>query len=249
MDGGTAHRIARLAVDAPGRRVLEIGAGTGTLTAALAGLGADLTAFDVDPAMVEILRSRSDLAGAAILAGDALTFDYAGWAGTTPWRAAGNLPYNVATPLLIALSRLAHAPDRIVAMIQKDVAERLVAAPATPSYGSLTVAVTVTMRAERAFDVPPGRFYPQPNVTSTVVVLHRRDQPLVPIEHRERFEQVVRGAFAYRRKTLANSLALALDLPRERIVAALRALDLEADIRGETLDLPTFAALADALAA
>jgi len=249
MDGGTAHRIARLAVDAPGRRVLEIGAGTGTLTAALAGLGADLTAFDVDPAMVEILRARTDLGNATIVGADALAFDYAGWAGTAPWCAAGNLPYNVATPLLIALARLAHPPERIVAMIQKDVAERLTAAPATPSYGSLTIAVAVTMRAERAFDVPPGRFYPQPNVTSTVVVLHRREKPLVEVRHRERFEQVVRGAFAYRRKTLANSLSLALDVPRERIVAALRALDLDADIRGETLDLSTFAALADALAA
>jgi 16S rRNA (adenine1518-N6/adenine1519-N6)-dimethyltransferase len=248
MDAGTAHRIARLAVDAPGRRVLEIGAGTGALTTALAQLGAELTAFDVDPALVEILRSRTDLGNTAIREADALEFDYAGWAGTVPWRVAGNLPYNVATPLLIQLTRLEHAPDVVVAMIQKDVAERLTAVPGTPAYGSLTVAVAVTMQAQRAFDVPPGRFYPPPNVTSSVVVLRRREQPLAQIRDRERFEQVVRGAFAYRRKTLANSLALALDVPRERIAAALRALDLDADIRGETLDLPTFAALADALA-
>jgi len=249
MDAGTAHRIARLAVDAPGRRVLEVGAGTGSLTAALLALGAELTAFDVDPGMVEILRARDDLANAVVMTADALAFDYAGWAGTQPWRVAGNLPYNVATPLLIALARLEHAPDLIVAMIQKDVADRLLAAPATPSYGSLTVAIAVSMRVERAFDVAPGQFYPRPNVTSTVVVLRRREQPVVDIRDRVRFEQVVRGAFAYRRKTLANSLALALDLPRERIAAALRLLDLDPDIRGETLDLPTFAALADALAA
>ena len=248
MDGGTAHRIARLAVDAPGRRVLEVGAGTGTLTAALAALGAELTAFDVDPALVEVLRSRTDLRNATILGADALAFDYAGWAGTAPWRVAGNLPYNVATPLLLLLTRLERAPELIVAMIQKDVAERLTAGPGTPSYGSLTVAIALTMRAERAFDVPPGRFYPRPNVTSTVIVLRRREQPPAEIRDRERFEQVVRGAFAYRRKTLANSLALALDVPRERVAAALRALELDADIRGETLDLPTFAALADALA-
>jgi 16S rRNA (adenine1518-N6/adenine1519-N6)-dimethyltransferase len=249
MDARTALRIARLAVDVPGTRVLEVGAGTGTLTAALAGLGAELTAFDVDPAMVEILRSRHDLAHVRSVAGDALTFDYAGWAGSAPWHVAGNLPYNVATPLLIALAQLEHAPERVVAMIQKDVADRLLALPATPSYGSLTVAVAVTMRVERAFDVAPGQFYPRPNVTSTIVVLRRRELPLVAIRDRAAFEQVVRGAFAYRRKTLANSLALALDLPRERITAAIRALNLNADIRGETLDLPTFAALADALAA
>ncbi len=161
MDAGVANRIARLAADAPGRRVLEIGAGTGTLSVALLALGADLTIFDVDPQLVEVLTERTDLAGVTIATADALTFDYAGWAGSTPWNVAGNLPYNVATPLLIALAQLAHPPDRIVAMIQKDVADRLVAAPATASYGSLTVAIGVAMRVERAFDVGPGHFYPR----------------------------------------------------------------------------------------
>jgi 16S rRNA (adenine1518-N6/adenine1519-N6)-dimethyltransferase len=134
-------------------------------------------------------------------------------------------------------------------MIQKDVADRLLARPATPAYGSLTVAIGVTMRPERAFNVSPGQFYPRPNVTSTVVVLHRLERAAVEFADRGWFEQVVRGAFAYRRKTLVNSLALALDTPRERIAAALHALSLDADIRGEALDLPTFAALARQLAA
>ena len=248
MDGGTAARIARLAVDAPGDRVLEVGAGTGSLTAALLAAGADLTAFDLDDNLVEILRSRADLSAVGLLHGDALAFDYAGYAGAAPWRVAGNLPYNVATPLLIALAQLERPPDRIVAMIQKDVADRILAQPGTAAYGSLTVALAVTMRAERAFNVGPGQFFPRPKVVSSVLVLHRRDVPLVDTRDRRRFEQVVRGAFAYRRKTLANSLALALDLPRERIASALLALDLDADIRGEALDLRTFAALADALA-
>ena len=248
MDAGTAQRIAVIAVGRPGDRVVEIGAGTGTLTAALADRGADLTAFDLDPKLVEILRERSDLGGTQVLHADALTFDFAGWSGCKPWRAAGNLPYNIATPLLLRLARLERPPERIVAMIQKDVAERLMAAPGTASYGSLTIAVGLTMRAERAFHVPPAQFFPRPNVTSTVLVLHRRERPAADVHDRQRFEQVVRGGFAYRRKTLANSLALALDLPRERIASALRALDLEADIRGEELDLRTFAALADALA-
>ncbi len=248
MDAGTAARIARLAVDAPGDRVLEIGAGTGSLTKALLTAGADLTVFDLDATLVEILRSRADLAQAQIAHADALTFDYAAYAGSAPWRVAGNLPYNVATPLLIKLAQLERPPERIVAMIQKDVADRLLAQPGTAAYGSLTVALAVTMRVERAFNVAPGQFFPRPKVVSTVVVLHRRAEPLVDVRDRRRFEQVVRGAFAYRRKTLANSLALALDLPRERIASALLALDLDADIRGETLDLRTFAALADALA-
>jgi 16S rRNA (adenine1518-N6/adenine1519-N6)-dimethyltransferase len=244
MDAGTSARIARLAVDAPGDRVLEVGAGTGSLTAALLAAGADLTAFDLDDRLVDILRSRDDLAPARIEHADALEFDYAGYAGSGPWRVAGNLPYNIATPLLIGLAQMERAPERIVAMIQKDVADRLLARPGTAAYGSLTVALAVTMRAERAFNVSPGQFFPRPKVVSSVVVLHRLAAPLVPPGERVRFEHVVRGAFAYRRKTLANSLALALELPREQIAAALLTLGLDADIRGEALDLDTFAALA-----
>ena len=248
MDGGTALRIARLAVDEPGDRVLEIGAGTGALTSGLVRLGAEVTAFDVDADMVAVLRSRDDLHGVDIRQADALQFDYAAWAGERDWRAAGNLPYNVATPLLIQLAGLSPPPERIVAMIQKDVADRLVAKPGTPQYGSLTVAIALTMRVERALTVPPSAFYPRPGVDSTVVVLRRLEAPAVPVHDRRRFEQVVRGAFAYRRKTLANSLSLALELPRERIVAAIASLHLDPDVRGENLDLRSFAALADALA-
>jgi 16S rRNA (adenine1518-N6/adenine1519-N6)-dimethyltransferase len=249
MDGGTANRIARLAVDAPGDRVLEIGAGTGALTAALLRLGGAVTAFDLDPQMVEILRSREDLGGVDIRQADALAFDYAGWAGDDDWRAAGNLPYNVGTPLLVKLASLPRPPERIVAMIQKDVADRLLAKPGTSQYGSLTLAIGLTMRPERALTVPPSAFYPRPGVVSSVVVLRRIDEPEVVVRDRASFEQVVRAAFAYRRKTLANSLALALDLPRERIAAAIASLSLKSDVRGEDLDLRSFAALADALAA
>ena len=248
MDGGTSAKIARLAVDAPGDRVLEIGPGTGALTAALVRLGADVTAFDVDPEMVAVLQSRPDLHGVDIRLADALTFDYDGWAGERPWRAAGNLPYNVGTPTLVKLAALPRPPERIVAMIQKDVADRLLAKPGTAQYGSLTVAIGLTMRAERALTVPPSAFYPRPGVVSSVVVLHRLPVPAATVRDRARFEQVVRGAFAYRRKTLANSLSLALDLPRAHLAEVIASLGLDPDIRGESLDIAAFAALADALA-
>lgn len=249
MDGGTASRIAKLAVDSPGGRVLEIGAGTGALTAALVRLGADVTALDVDPVMIDILRARDDLAGAHVVHADAVTFDYAAYARDAPWSVAGNLPYNVGTPLLTTLAALEHPPERIVAMIQKDVADRLLAKPGSAQYGSLTLAIGLTMRVERALTVPPSAFFPRPKVTSTVVVLHRRDAPAAVVRDRRWFEQVVRAAFAYRRKTLVNSVALALGLPRDRIAAAISSLALDSDVRGEALDLRTFAALADALAA
>jgi 16S rRNA (adenine1518-N6/adenine1519-N6)-dimethyltransferase len=248
MDGGTAARIARLAVDEPGQRVIEVGAGTGALTAALLALGADLTALDIDANLLAIVGARPDLAGIDLVHADALAYDFAAYAGDRPWRVAGNLPYNIGTPLLVRLAQMDRPPDRIVAMLQRDVVDRLTAAAGTASYGSLTLAVGLTMRVERAFTVAAAQFFPKPNVVSAVVVLHRRDVPAADVRDRVWFEQVVRGAFAYRRKTLVNALMLALDVPRERIVSALHTLDLDADIRGEALDLRSFAALADALA-
>lgn len=243
-----AARIAALAVDAPGDRVVEIGAGTGTLTRALLDRGADLTAFDVDPALVEILRAQPELAAARILEADAMEFDFGAFAGERPWRVAGNLPYNIATPLLLQLSGRPDPPERIVAMIQRDVADRLTARPSTPAYGSLTLAIAMTMRVERALTVGPSSFYPRPNVDSAVVVLRPHDTPPAQVADYAFLREVVRAAFAYRRKTLANSLQLALAVPRQRTAEALRSLALDPEIRGEDLDLASFAALAGALA-
>ncbi len=249
MDAGISLRIARLAADVPRTRVLEIGAGTGALTAALLRLDADVTAVEFDPDLVNVLRSRADLATAAIVEADALAFDFETFGRTGRWVAAGNLPYNIATPLLTGLCEMEHRPERIVAMIQRDVADRLVARPSTPAYGSLTVAVAYRAQVERALSVGPSHFYPRPNVESAVVVLHVRETAAFAVRDERIFREVVRGAFAYRRKTLANSLTLALGYPREATAAALRSLDLNPESRGEQLDLAAFAALADRLAA
>jgi 16S rRNA (adenine1518-N6/adenine1519-N6)-dimethyltransferase len=248
MDGGTSSRIARLAVDAPGERVLEIGAGTGALTVQLVDLGAVVTAIDVDPEMLAVLRSREDLAAVDLIEADALAFDYAAYAAGGPWNAAGNLPYNIATPLIIDLVSMPNGPGRFVAMIQKDVAERLTAKPGTPQYGSLTIAVSYRANVRRAFNVGPGQFFPRPNVESAVVVVERRETPAITVRDEALFDRVVRAGFAYRRKTLANSLSLGLGIPRDRPAAAVAALGLDPEIRGEALDLATFAALADAMA-
>jgi len=133
-------------------------------------------------------------------------------------------------------------------MVQKDVADRFVATPGTPAYGSLSVAVQYAMRVERAFTLSPGSFFPKPKVDSTVVRLIRRPEPAVRPRNPAMFWKVVRGAFAYRRKTLVNSLSLALDLDRERILRALQSCNLSPELRGERLDLGDFARLADALA-
>jgi 16S rRNA (adenine1518-N6/adenine1519-N6)-dimethyltransferase len=250
MDAGAAARIARICVGSDaGARVVEIGAGTGTLTQALLNEGADVTALEIDRDLVDLLSSRAELASAAIVSADALEFDYAAYGADKPWRVAGNLPYNVATPLIVRFCEMRDGPQSLTVMVQKDVADRLAAKPGTAAYGSLSVAVGYAMHVRREFTLGPRSFYPQPKVDSTVAYMERRDRPPVRPRDLDLFWKVVRGAFAYRRKTLANSLMLSLGLDRARIERALAASNLSVEQRGERLDLDDFARLADALAA
>jgi 16S rRNA (adenine1518-N6/adenine1519-N6)-dimethyltransferase len=250
VNASAARQIARLAVAgvAPETQVLEIGAGTGALTLALTQEKAQLTALEIDPRLVELLRARDDLAGTQIVEGDALTFDYRAWAGDRPWVVAGNLPYNIATPVIMRLIEMDDGPDSLTVTIQKDVAARLTAAPGTSEYGSLSVAVQFAMHVDVALTLAPNSFFPAPKVRSSVVRLARRDHPEVTPRDIAIFWKVVRGAFAYRRKTLVNSLALALDTDRATIGRALERSNLSPELRGERLDLGDFARLADALA-
>ena len=250
IDREAAQRIARLALAgaADSARVLEIGAGTGALTLALLEAGANVTTLEIDPDLTALLHARGDLLDAAIVQGDALDFDYAGWAAGGEWRVAGNLPYNVATPLIVKLAEMQDGPQSLCVMVQKDVADRLAAKSGTKAYGSLSVAVQCAMEVERAFTLGARAFYPPPKVQSTVVLLKRRPQPAVRPRDAELFGKVVRAGFAYRRKTLANSLTLALGFDRARIERALANCNLSSELRGERLTLDDFARVADALA-
>jgi len=247
LDESLCVKIADLALSEAPECIVEIGPGTGALTAALARDGCCVRALEIDRDLVVLLRERSDLSSVDILEADALTY---AWPERSfeRWYVAGNLPYNIATPLLVTLSQLERGPQRIVAMIQKDVADRLLAAPGTASYGSLTVAVGNAMEIRRAFTLGPGAFYPRPKVDSTVIVLNRRARPLVEPIDPPLFEKVVRGSFAYRRKTLANSLSRSLSVERAEILIAMQAAGIDEDERGERLDIDSFARLADALA-
>ncbi len=249
-DLGAARRIARIALDGagPATRVLEVGAGTGQLTLALVDEGAIVTAIEIDRDLAQILRERTDLKGARIELADAMTFDYADYANGATWRVAGNLPYNIATPLIVDLIEMDGGPSSLTVMIQKDVADRMTARPGTAAYGSLSVAVQTSMRVERAFNLGPRAFFPAPNVESTVLRLDRYLDPPVRPRDLALYRKVVRGAFAYRRKTLVNSLTLALDFDRETIARALTSSNLSPEQRGERLDIYDFARLADALA-
>ncbi len=240
-------KIADLALADSPEYVVEIGPGTGALTAALVRDGRGVRALEIDRDLVALLRERSDLSSVDILEADALAY---AWPERSyeRWHVAGNLPYNIATPLLVTLAQMERGPQRIVAMIQKDVADRLLAAPGSASYGSLTIAIGNTMEIRRAFTLGPGAFYPRPKVDSTVIVLNRRARPLVEPIDPTLFEKVVRGSFAYRRKTLANSLSRSLSVERAEILIAMQASGIDEDERGERLDIDSFARLADALA-
>src|SRR5262249_41641494 len=156
--------------------------------------GADVTAIEIDPELVAILRSRNELAKANVVEADALAFDFAAFASSGEWRATGNLPYNVATPLVVGLCEMENGPQTITVMIQKDVADRLSAKPGTAAYGSLSIAVQYAMTVERAFTLGPRSFYPPPKVDSTVVRLVRRETPAVHPQDLAMFRKVVRAA-------------------------------------------------------
>lgn len=248
VDDGAADRIARLALgETQHARIVEIGAGTGSLTQALVSRGGDVTAIEIDPELIAVLRGREELAAVDIVTADALAFNYAEYAARGVWRVAGNLPYNIATPLIIGFCEMERPPETVTVMIQKDVADRLAARPGTSAYGSLSIAVQYAMTVEPAFTLGPSAFYPPPKVDSTVVQLEARAEPPVRPKSIERFRKVVRAAFAYRRKTFANSLALALKYDRETLVRQLREIGLDDMVRGEALSMADFARISDGL--
>jgi len=203
-DPNTVRRIARLASVGPGDRVVEIGAGLGSLTLALSETGAEVVAIEVDPGLVGVLRSVVAATGATVVEGDALRLDWGALLGAGPWVLVANLPYNVATPLVVRLLEEVPAITRMLVMVQAEVADRLVATPRSPSYGAVSVVVAWWASAVVVGDVPATVFLPRPKVGSSLVALARRAQPGADYA---RFKQVVRAGFAHRRKMLRTALA------------------------------------------
>ena len=230
--------IARLAELDPDDVVLEIGPGLGVLTRFLATRVAHVHAVELDATLAPRLR---DIPNTTFLWGDAVTLDL-GTLDPTPAKLVANLPYNVATPIVVeSLDRLP-AIDSWCVMVQREVADRFFAEPRTKAYGA--VSVLIQLATERTGFHPVSRevFRPRPNVESALVAF-RRTAPGIPPQTK----RLVEGAFAHRRKMLANSLALAGFATRERAAAALQAIGLEPSVRAEELTPPEFVALAEAL--
>jgi 16S rRNA (adenine1518-N6/adenine1519-N6)-dimethyltransferase len=208
VDPNTVRRIARLAEVGPGDRVVEIGAGLGSLTLALAETGASVTAVEIDPRLVPVLRTVVEPAGVAVVEGDALRLDWDALLGRGPWALVANLPYNVATPLIADLLDGVPAIARMLVMVQREVGERLAASPGDDAYGGVSVKVAYWATARVVGRVPATVFHPVPKVESALVRIDRRAEPAVPAEVDPAWLfRLVGAGFGQRRKMLRRSLA------------------------------------------
>lgn len=242
--------IAAASGAAPGVGVLEVGPGIGPLTRELAGLADRVVSVELDRALLPILaETLGDCPNAEVVSGDILKTDISALVGEkfqcARAVACANLPYNITTPAITALIE-AGCFDSITVMIQREVAKRVCAAPGTADYGAFSVFCQYHTAPEYLFEVPPDCFLPAPKVTSAVVRMVPRPAP-AEADDPDHFFRVVKASFALRRKTLANSLAAGLGMPREEIAQAIQRCSLPDGIRGERLSIPQFAQLSRAL--
>jgi 16S rRNA (adenine1518-N6/adenine1519-N6)-dimethyltransferase len=244
-----AHYIDRIiaAIDPrPGERIVEIGPGLGAITAPLIERAGSVTAVEIDRDLAARLRARFAAEQLTLVEGDALRLDWAALAASDVGapsaprllRIVGNLPYHISTPLLFALLPIAARVRDQHVMLQKEVVDRMVAAPGGRDYGRLSVMLQYRYRVARLFVVPAGAFSPPPQVSSAIVRLVPKPPDQLPAVDGGIFAQVVTAAFGQRRKTLRNALAGLLDEAR------IRACGIDPGARAEALPVEDFVALA-----
>jgi 16S rRNA (adenine1518-N6/adenine1519-N6)-dimethyltransferase len=248
VDPNTVRRIAKLAEVGRESKVVEVGAGLGSLTLALSETGAWVTALEIDSDLVPILDSLVDHERVRVVEGDALTIDWhellessEGAAGKTePWKLVGNLPYNVAVPLVARVLDEVPEVRRLVVMVQREVGERMAAKPGDSAYGSVSVKVAYHATAKVLGRVSAAVFMPRPNVESVIVGIDRLAAPAVdPGEVGfDRLFKVVRAGFAHRRKMLRRSLLGVVE------VEAFEAAGIDPTARAEDLDVVAWGRLA-----
>ncbi len=242
-DPNTVRRIARLSGAGPGSQVLEIGAGLGSLTLALAETGARVVAVETDRRLFPVLRSVVDGAGVETVEGDALELDLGALLSErspSPWSLVANLPYNVATPLVLRTLVEVPAVADLLVMVQREVGERMAAAAGEKPYGAVSVRIAYFARAEVVGRVPASVFIPRPRVESVLVRLVRLPEPAVDpsLVTYDRLNAVVRAGFAQRRKMLRRSLAGVVDPD------AFERAGVRPDARAEELDVAAWGRLA-----
>jgi len=240
-DANTVRRVVRLAELGPGQSVVEIGAGLGSLTLALAETGAQVTAIEIDRRLVAVLRSVVDGTGARVVHGDALDLDWAELlADHHEWALVANLPYNVATPLVVRLLEEVPSITRMTVMVQREVGERLAAGVGHGAYGAVSAKVAYWARATVVGRVPSTVFVPRPKVESVLVSVVRRLHPAVDPSSigYDAIRMLIGAGFAHRRKMLRGSLAGLVD-PEVFAAAGVRP-----EARAEELDVSAWGRLA-----
>ena len=242
-DPNTVRRIARLADIGPGDRVVEIGAGLGSLTLALAETGAEVLAVETDQRLVPILQeATSGVADRVTVAhADVRRMNWQRLLSGTGWHLVANLPYNIATSLVLTVLDEVPAVARLLVMCQREAAERLAADPGSGAYGAVSVRVALHADAELAGAVPATVFYPRPEVESALVRITRRCPATVP-DLRAEVSRLVTAAFAHRRQMLRRTLRGVLD----NADATLKAAGIDPTDRPERLGLAAWMRLAEA---
>jgi 16S rRNA (adenine1518-N6/adenine1519-N6)-dimethyltransferase len=249
IDENILHKIIAAAELGPEDTVLEIGPGIGVLTGPLAERAWRVIAVEVDKGLIPVLQNNlAPYSNIKIIWGDILKVapEELLADATLPLKVVANLPYYITSPVIMELLTGPLPLERLVVMVQREVARRLAAAPGSKDYGILSVAVQYYTFPELITLVPRTVFYPRPDVDSAVVRLKMRTSPAVPVGDEALFFRIIRGAFGQRRKTLLNSLGgeFGAEYTREELARFLRAGGIEATRRGETLTLEEFAVLA-----
>lgn len=246
---GIVDEIVKAADLQEGEPVLEIGPGIGTLTQGLAQSGANVTAIELDTRLLEVLDTTlAQYSNVTIVHGDVLKLDVPSIMNNEPFKVVANLPYYITTPIIMSLLESRLPIERLVVMVQKEVALRMVAKPGTKDYGALSVAVQYYTKPDIVLDVPPKSFLPAPAVTSSVIRCVLRDKPPVDVVDEKLFFRVVKAGFAQRRKTFANTMKTT-GLSKDRIEELLAKANIDGQRRGETFTLQEFADVANAWAA
>lgn len=247
IDEQIVWRVIERGQFAPTETVVEIGAGLGALTEALAQRVGRLIALEVDQRFAELLAERMAKAPhVEVRCQDVLTFPWEAFNGVT---VVGAIPYHITSPIIVSLCQARAAIRRALLILQLEVAERLLAPPGEKAYGRLSVLGQYGWQITKLFEVPRSAFFPQPAVDSCCIQLSARDRPPVTVEDEACFFEVVKAAFSQRRKTVVNCLLheRLIDVPRKYLEAILQPLGFPKAIRGERLSLEQFAELANAL--
>lgn len=250
IDEHVLDKIIRAAEITKDDYVLEIGPGIGTMTQYLACAAREVTAVEIDRALIPILEDTlKEYDNVSIINEDILKVDIAALAkeknGGRPIKVVANLPYYITTPIIMGLFE-SHVPlESITVMVQKEVADRMQVGPGTKDYGALSLAVQYYAEPYIVANVPPNCFMPRPTVGSAVIRLTRHQKPPVEVMDEKLMFRLIRASFNQRRKTLANGLKNSgeLNLSKEVITAAIEKLGKGSSVRGEALDLEEFARL------